>query len=1199
MRAVISGDSHSSLPRSGDETAGFPLSSAQRGMWFAQQLAPQVPVCIAQYVDLRGDLDLELLRKASRTAGHEFQSAFLRLSEIDGEPNQIVDHGIDDNVDFLDLRSEPDPMAAAKAWIDENYTAPVDLTRDRLVTVWILQVEDSRFLWYSKIHHVALDGYGAMTMVNRTAELYTAELEGKDPKPASAADLKKLYSLDQEYRHSGRFETDREYWADHVRDVQGGATLANSDGATVAASKLESAALDEHVVDNLEKSDATKSATAAAVVIAAFACYLSRMTGREDVLVNIPVSARTTAVLRRSGGMLVNVAPLPIRVSPAGSIGDLVQHVQLELMGALRHQRFSIEDIRRDLTAKGLDSGLLAPMVNVMLFHQEIHLGPIAGEFNIVTSGPVDDLLVNIYQSGSPARTFIDFRGNPNRYIDADLARHHRGFIDILSAFVDANPLDLVDDVHVESAAVGRRRRLEQQQLAYWSATLADAPVGVGLGTSTQVAPSEVHPQPRLAVADTVDPGVHRRLTSDAAKKGSSLLITVHAALVALLARLSGETDIAIGARTPFTDGNTIVFRTSVVRGEPFAELASRAQDSDTAALAHADVLIADVFEELSREDLYRVVLAFGTEATPSVDTDAELVVSVDETFDALGAPQGISIRFDCEATVLDEEALRGHLARLIKILRVVSQNPRVFTDDIDVLSESERELLVPVRGGVSVVGRLLPEILVSAVDVAGVDGVALVCGGVSVSYGELDVRSSRLARLLIGRGVGVGSFVALGLRRSVESVVAVWAVAKAGGAFLPVDPSYPVDRIAHMLSDSGAVVGITAVEYVSDVGRAGDGVSWIVLDDESIVDEVGEFSGGPVSDGDRLGSVRLDDAAYLIYTSGSTGVPKGVVVTHRGLANLAEVERVRFGVTAGSRTLSFASPSFDASVLELLLAFCGGAAMVIVPTDVFGGVELAQLLREEEITHAFVTPAALASVDPAGLDSLAVVATGGDASGSDLVERWAPGRLMFNAYGPTEATVFASLSAPMSPGVPVDIGSPVLGFAVVVLDSRLQPVPVGVVGELYLAGPGLARGYHDRLGLTAERFVAAPFSLVGERMYRTGDVVRWNGSGVLEYVGRSDFQVKVRGFRIELGEIDAVIAALPEVDFVATLGVDGPGGAAVLVSYVFGVGGGLVDVDAVRDRVVSVLPAHMVPSVFVVLDSIPLTPAGKLDRRA
>ncbi|WP_206511643.1 AMP-binding protein, partial [Rhodococcus sp. KRD197] len=263
-----------------------------------------------------------------------------------------------------------------------------------------------------------------------------------------------------------------------------------------------------------------------------------------------------------------------------------------------------------------------------------------------------------------------------------------------------------------------------------------------------------------------------------------------------------------------------------------------------------------------------------------------------------------------------------------------------------------------------------------------------------------------------------------------------------------------------------------------------------------------------------------LDDAAYLIYTSGSTGVPKGVVVTHRGLANFAEEERDRFGVTTDARVLAFASTSFDASVLEMVLAFCGGARLVIAPTDVYGGAELAHLLGEQSVTHAFITPAALASVDPSGLDELQVVVTGGDASGPELVDRWAPGRSMFNAYGPTEATVFATLSAPMSPGVPIAIGEPLRGFSTVVLDTRLRPVPVGVAGELYLAGPGLARGYHDRLGLTAERFVAAPFG-AGERMYRTGDVVRWNSSGALEYVGRSDFQVKVRGFRIELGEID------------------------------------------------------------------------------
>ncbi|MCZ4279035.1 AMP-binding protein, partial [Rhodococcoides yunnanense] len=341
-----------------------------------------------------------------------------------------------------------------------------------------------------------------------------------------------------------------------------------------------------------------------------------------------------------------------------------------------------------------------------------------------------------------------------------------------------------------------------------------------------------------------------------------------------------------------------------------------------------------------------------------------------------------------------------------------------------------------------------------------------------------------------------------------------------------------------------------------------------------------------------------LDDAAYLIYTSGSTGVPKGVVVTHRGLANMATLERERFEVEVGSRTLSFASTSFDASVLELVLAFCGGATMVIAPTDVYGGAELAHLLAEQSVTHAFITPAALASVDPSELAALTVVVTGGDACGPELVERWAPGRSMFNAYGPTEATVFSSVSEAMSVGEPVTIGSPISGSAQLVLDTRLRPVPVGVAGELYLAGPGLARGYHDRLGLTAERFVAAPFG-AGERMYRTGDVVRWNSSGALEYVGRSDFQVKVRGFRIELGEIDAVIAALHEVDFVTTLGVDGSAGNTVLVSYVLPVAGHEVDTDVLREHVAGSLPAHMIPSAFVVLESIPLTPAGKLDRRA
>ncbi|WP_241260613.1 condensation domain-containing protein, partial [Rhodococcus sp. KRD197] len=728
MRAAVSGDSRSTPSQGVDASKAFPLSSAQRGMWFAQQLAPEVPVCIAQYVDLRGDLDLELLRKATRQAGHEFQSAFIRLLEVDGEPMQVIDHDIDDSVDYMDLRAESDPMGAAKAWIDANYTAPMDVMTDRLVSVWVIHVEDDRYLWYSKIHHVALDGYGAMTVVNRTAELYTAELEGREAAPAKAAALQTLYDLDQTYRSSSRFETDREYWAEHVGRAQDGATLAGTSGATIAASKLESAALPVDVVDALEDSDATKSATAAAVVIAAFACYLSRMTGREEVLVNIPVSARTTAVLRRSGGMLVNVAPLSIRVKHGQNVGELVQQVQLELMGALRHQRFSIEDIRRDLTSRGQSSALVGPLVNVMLFHQEIHLGPIVGEFNIVTSGPVEDLLVNVYQSGSPSRTFVDFRANPNRYEDDDLAEHHRNFVDIVGSFVAASPHDVIDDVHPDSAAIGRLRRLEREQLAYWTSVLVDAPDPVGL-PGIAVGSRQDQPAP-TSYTTSVDGVLHRTLLAAATAQNSSVLVSVHTALAVLLARMSGEPDVVIGARTPATRENVVALRGTVHSTDTFSDIAAQLRGVDAAALDHADVSLQSVSEALgehatSSSDLVRVLLSFGCSYSPEDLGRADLVVHVEETFDALGVPAGLTIELAYREHSATEETIAAHAQRLIRLLTASAHTPTAITGDVELLSEAERAVLVPVRGGVSVAGRLLSEVFASAVAVAGVDAVA------------------------------------------------------------------------------------------------------------------------------------------------------------------------------------------------------------------------------------------------------------------------------------------------------------------------------------------------------------------------------------------------------------------------------------------------------------------------------------------
>ncbi|MFE5701588.1 amino acid adenylation domain-containing protein [Rhodococcus koreensis] len=761
------------------------------------------------------------------------------------------------------------------------------------------------------------------------------------------------------------------------------------------------------------------------------------------------------------------------------------------------------------------------------------------------------------------------------------------------------------------------------RQLDFWVRTLTGLPDVIDLPVDRPRRPLS---SLRADTVDfTLDGRLHRRITALAHRHHTTVFMVMHAALAALLARLGGNRDIAVG--TPVAGRgeralddlvgmlvNTLVLRSRVEPSETFADLLARTREGDLAAFENADVPFERLVEvlaperEMSHSPLFQVMLTVQNMERPHLElpnltlevldtplTGAKVDLTVTLTENAEPGSPGMSGEFSYATDYFDRSTIREVAAQYVRVLESVSTDPSTPIGDVDLLGETDTKLLVPVFAETDAVPRVLPDLLRDHDPAAP----ALVFEGTTLSYGELDVRSNRLARHLICAGAAPESVVAIALGRSVELWLAVWAVTKAGAAFLPVDPGLPKARIEHMLSDSGATLGVTTG---TDRDRLPASADWLAIDDPDVDEALSRESAAPISDRERVSRLRLDNTAYVIYTSGSTGTPKGVTVTHRGLAQLAAEERRRFAVTPSARVLQVASPSFDGSMLELLMAVGAGAALVVAPPAVFGGAELATLVTDEHVTHAFLTTAVVSAMDPSSLPDLGVLVFGGERCTPELIERWAPGRTLINLYGPTETTVLATGSEPLEPGTPITIGDPFRGMGAVVLDSRLHPVPIGVPGELYLSGAQLARGYNARPGLTSQRFVADPCGGAGERMYRTGDTVRWTrGSGGvgLEFLGRNDFQVKLRGLRVELGEVESALTSHPLIEQAVTVGAKGAAGNTVLASYVVPAAGADPDIDELSRFLGRSLPGYMVPTVITVLSAMPLTSTGKVDRTA
>ncbi|MFF5257222.1 amino acid adenylation domain-containing protein [Streptomyces leeuwenhoekii] len=764
------------------------------------------------------------------------------------------------------------------------------------------------------------------------------------------------------------------------------------------------------------------------------------------------------------------------------------------------------------------------------------------------------------------------------------------------------------------------------RQLAYWRQQLAGLPEELEYRTDRPRPEAATHRGDSVPL--TLGPAEHAAVAELARANGVTVFMVLQAALAALLTRMGAGTDIPLGAPTAGrTDTalddlvgffvNTLVLRTDTSGDPTFRELLARVRETDLAAYAHQDVPFDRLVEELNpprslaRHPLFQVMLILHNTAGPDIDLPGlrarvegartpvarfDMSFSLWERYGDDGRAQGIQGGIRYAADLFDRPTAAALAARFQRLLTAAAHDPGLTVDALPVLDEEEEHQLLVARNDTAhaVPDGSLPD-LFRGQAARTPRAVAFEDGTTTLTYRDLDERSDRLAAVLTAQGVGPEDRVALLLGSRAEHVVAVLAVTKAGGVYVPLDRRSPQARLRHILDATGAVA---VVADRTTLAAVPDGPAAIVRADRTAAPADRPAPETPAT-------VHPDQLAYIIHTSGSTGTPKGVAVSHRSVVDMVHYRW--WGHGAADRVLMHLPVSFDASTYELWGPLLRGARIVAFDgeaTDIEG---LARTMTRHRVTAGLFGEGLfrlLAENHPECFAGLRDIYVGGDAVSATAVRKvlaHAGTARLTNTYGPTECTqcaVHHALTADDVARNSVPIGRPLDNTRVYVLDERLRPVPPGVTGELHIAGTGLARGYAGQPGLTAERFVADPFGPAGSRMYRTGDRVWWRRDGVLEFAGRSDTQVKIRGFRIEPGEVESAVAACPGIAQAVVVAHETRPGDRRLVAYVVAEADAF-DAAALARQVAAALPDYMVPTAFVRLDALPLSHNGKLDKAA
>ncbi|NLE82654.1 MAG: amino acid adenylation domain-containing protein [Rhodococcus sp.] len=758
-------------------------------------------------------------------------------------------------------------------------------------------------------------------------------------------------------------------------------------------------------------------------------------------------------------------------------------------------------------------------------------------------------------------------------------------------------------------------------EIDFWAQELAGSPEVLTLPSDR---PRPVVPSGLGAYVDTVLPAdLASGVRALASRLGVTTFTVFHAALAVVLSRLADTDDVLIGTAVAGREEpetaelvgmfvNTVVLRTQHSASMTVAELVSDAHHTRTRALEHAGVPFEQVVDVLapyrsrSHSPLVQVALSFLRDDISLLTSDDEfswidarpgaakmdLEVSVTEGFSS--DQSSFAVQFCYARDLFDHESIVDFAGNLNCVLEAMVQNSESPIARIDLVGDDDLA-----RQGVASAKSDRPTTLRSLLAIgaerADADVATILGSSGALTRTMFEARTNQLARELIGRGIGAGDTIAVSIPRSQHSVVAMVAVAKTGAAFVVIDPRHPAERRASLVADADTVLGLTTTE----VSEPAASVPWIVLDVAQDELQIAGHSGRSVADDELVRCVRPEDVAYILFTSGSTGKPKAAAVSNRAITNLAVNSVETWGMTPDSRMLHVGAPSFDGAMGELWPAMLAGSGVVVADFDSYAGEPLERLIAEHGATHACMTPAVVATLNPVNMPTFCDVACGGEALPPELVHRWTAlgDRRIYNIYGPTEAAVWVTCGGPFDLHEDITIGRPDAGVGILVLDRSLRPVPTGVTGEMYVTGEQVGLGYRGQNALTAVRFVANPFA-PGTRMYRTGDRVSRRSDGAFDYHGRVDFQLKIRGQRIEPGELDAVLLTHPDVTNAVSVGLPGPSGDTVLASYVSLVEGGVVTPGELEEFVEPLLPSFLIPRAIKIVEEFERTPIGKIDRR-